>query len=96
LFFAGWLRYLIGVDDNGEPFTPSPDPMLEKLQNYMKDIKLGDKGPFTETVRPILSDSSIFGVNLYEYNLASKVESFFEELVAGKGAVRQTLEKYIG
>lgn len=85
----------MGIDDEGKPFTPSPDPMLEKLQGYIKDIKLGDKGPFTEALRPILSDSSIFGVNLYEYNLASKVEAFFEELVAGKGAVRRTLEKYI-
>ena len=95
LFFAGWLRYLMGIDDEGKPFVPSPDPMLEKLRGYVKDIKLGDKGPFTEALRPILSDSSIFGVNLYEYNLASKVEAFFEELVAGKGAVRRTLEKYI-
>ncbi len=96
LFFAGWLRYLMGIDDEGKPFTPSPDPMLEKLQGYVKDISLGDKGPFTEALKPILSDSSIFGVDLYEYNLAPKVESMFEELVAGKGAVRKTLEKYLG
>ncbi|MCR4431646.1 MAG: mannitol dehydrogenase family protein [Tepidanaerobacteraceae bacterium] len=95
LFFAGWLRYLLGIDDEGNPFTPSPDPMLEMLQGYLKGISLGDKGPFTEILRPILSDSKIFGVNLYEHNLASKVEAMFEELVAGKGAVRKTLEKYI-
>jgi fructuronate reductase len=95
LFIAGWLRYLMGVDDEGNPFTPSPDPMLEVLQGYIKDISLGDKGPFTETLKPILSDSNIFGVNLYEHNLASKVEGMFEELVAGKGAVRKTLDKYI-
>jgi fructuronate reductase len=95
LFIAGWLRYLMGVDDEGNPFTPSPDPMLEVLQGYIKDISLGDKGPFTKTLKPILSDSNIFGVNLYEHNLASKVEGMFEELVAGKGAVRKTLDKYI-
>ncbi|TYP58811.1 mannitol dehydrogenase family protein [Thermosediminibacter litoriperuensis] len=95
LFFAGWLRYLMGVDDEGNPFTLSPDPMLEVLQGYVKEISLGDRGPFTEILRPILSDSKIFGVNLYEYGIASKVEGMFEELVAGKGAVRKTLEKYI-
>ncbi|MBM7581738.1 fructuronate reductase [Caldicoprobacter guelmensis] len=95
LFFAGWLRYLMGIDDEGNPFTPSPDPMLEPLQSYVKDIKLGDTGPFTETLKPILSNENIFGVNLYEYGLASKVEAMFAELVAGKGAVRKTLEKYI-
>ncbi|HHV42838.1 MAG TPA: mannitol dehydrogenase family protein [Clostridiaceae bacterium] len=62
LFFAGWLRYLMGVNDKGNFFTPSPDPMLEKLQGYIKDISLGDKGPFTDALKPILSDSNIFGV----------------------------------
>jgi len=95
LFFAGWLRYLLGVDDEGNPFTLSPDPMLEVLQGHVRNISLGDKGPFTEMLRPILSDSKIFGVNLYEHNLASKVEGMFGELVAGKGAVRKTLDKYI-
>ncbi len=95
LVFAGWLRYLMGIDDEGNPFTPSSDPMLEKLQTYLKNISLGDKGPFTDALKPILSDSSIFGVNLYEYNLASKVEGMFAELVAAKKAVRHTLEKYL-
>jgi len=95
LFFAGWLRYLMGIDDEGKPFTPSPDPMLSKLQSHIKDISLGDKGPFRDALKPILSDSSIFGVDLYEYNLAQKVERIFEELVAGKGAVRKTLDRYI-
>lgn len=95
LFFAGWIRYLMGVDDSGRSFTPSPDPMLEVLQGYVKNISLGDKGPFTEILRPILSNSEIFGVDLYEYNLASKIEGMFSELVASKGAVRNTLDKYI-
>ena len=30
LVFAGWLRYLMAVDDNGEKFELSPDPLLEK------------------------------------------------------------------
>jgi len=95
LFFAGWLRYLMGIDDEGNPFTPSPDPMLEVLQGYIKDISLGDKGPFTDSLKPILSDEKIFGVDLYKYKLAPKVENMFTELVAGKGAVRKTLEKYL-
>lgn len=95
LFFAGWLRYLMGVDDEGKAFTPSSDPMLEILQEYIKNISLGDKGPFTDTLQPILSNKNIFGIDLYEHKLAPKVESMFEELVAGKRAVRKTLEKYL-
>ena len=26
--YAGWCRYLLGVDDNGEKFERSSDPML--------------------------------------------------------------------
>ena len=33
LVFAGWLRYLMGVDDNGNAFTPSPDPMLAEASS---------------------------------------------------------------
>lgn len=42
LVFAGWLRYLMGIDDNGNPFTLSPDPMLSLVQPYFSDIHLGD------------------------------------------------------
>ena len=46
LVFAGWLRYVMGVDDKGEPFTPSDDPVLPEVQKALSGIKLGDKGPF--------------------------------------------------
>lgn len=36
LVFAGWLRYLMAVDDAGAPFVLSPDPMLEELCPQMK------------------------------------------------------------
>lgn len=95
LVFAGWLRYLMGINDEGEEFTLSPDPLLEQARAYVKDIKLGDKGPFTEQLRPLLEDSKIFGVNLFEAGLADLVLSYFGELVASTGSVRATLKKYI-
>ena len=96
LVFAGWLRYAMGVDDAGKPFTPSDDPVLPEVQKALSGIKLGDKGPFTEVLRPILSDAHIFGVDLYEAGLGELCERYFEELVAGPGAVRKTLVKYLG
>ena len=95
MFFAGWLRYLLAIDDDGKPFNLSPDPLNEELTNYLKDIKLGDTGPFTKVLEPILSNKNIFGVDLYECRLAQKVEKFFCEFVSGKGMVGKTLEKYI-
>lgn len=92
LVFAGWLRYLMAVDDKGEQFELSPDPILETLCPQMAKIKLGD----TETegiIKPIMENAEIFGVNLYEIGLADKVYNYFKELTAGPGAVRRTLEK---
>lgn len=94
LTLAGWCRYLMGIDDKGMEFTPSPDPLLDELQGYVKGIKLGDK-EIGDTLRPILSNEKIFAVNLYEIGLGEKIESMFVELIAGPGAVRATLKKYL-
>lgn len=95
LVFAGWIRYIMGVDDQGKVFEPSSDPRLADVSAHIKGIKLGDTGPFTEQLKPILSDDTIFGVNLYANGMAALVESYFTELVASEGAIRKTLEKYL-
>ena len=95
LVLAQWCRYLLGVDDEGKPFDISPDPMLDEVRPHLAGIKLGDAGPFGDKLRPILSDARIFGVNLYEVGLGERVENYFAELVAGPGAVRATLHKYV-
>lgn len=94
---AGWLRYLMAVDDNGNAFEPSPDPLLEEAQKYVAEFKLGEsysEAAIAEKVMPILKNAQIFGVDLEEVGLAGKVISFFAELIAGVGAVRETLKKY--
>ena len=48
-----------------------------------------------DLLQPILSNANLFGVDLYEAGLGELTESYFAELVAGKGAVRATLEKYV-
>ena len=94
LVLAAWLRYLMGINDEGNAFTPSPDPRLADLMLRLANVKLGQKGPFTEILRPILEDEKIFTVNLYKAGLGEKTESLFEELVSGKGAVAAALRKY--
>ena len=94
LVFAGWLRYLMGVDDNGEPFALSPDPMLDTLCPVLSRISLGKTEGAGELLRPILENETLFGVNLYEAGLADRVCAYFAELTAGRGAVRRTLDKY--
>lgn len=94
LVLAGWLRYLIGVEDSGKPFENSPDPLLSAMKEQLKGMELG-KPVNCEQLQPILSDTAIFGVNLYDCGLADRVIRYFEELMAGPGSVRETLKKYV-
>ena len=96
LVLAGWLRYLLAVDDEGNSFECSSDPMLETLQGYLKDVKLGDVSSAEGRLKPILSNQVLFGVNLYEVGLGEKIEGMFKELIAGPGSVRAALVKYVG
>lgn len=93
LVFAGWLRYLMGINDAGEKFTLSSDPMLETVCPYVADIKLGDID-IHDKVSPILSNEKIFGVDLYQAGLGELVEQYFVEMLAGKGAIEDTIRKY--
>ncbi|MCI6925647.1 mannitol dehydrogenase family protein [Butyricicoccus porcorum] len=92
LAIAGWLRYLLGVDDNGEPMQLSPDPLMESLRGKLEGITLGSTATY-EQLYPILSDRTLFGVNLFEIGCGDRVIEYFNELIAGPGAVRATLHK---
>lgn len=92
LAIAAWCRYLIGVDDEGNSFELSPDPLMESLQAHLQGVTLGDS---TSNVHRILDNEKIFGVPLYEIGLGSKIESYFYEMLKGPGAVRRTLEKHL-
>lgn len=96
LALAGWLRYLLAVDDNLEPMTLSGDPMLSELQKELAGIEAGKPETYHGQLKSILSNPNLFGMNLYEAGLAEKVESMFVEEIAGRGAVRATLVKYLG
>lgn len=92
LALASWLRYLVGLDDNGNVFKLSPDPLLDELVPFFADIKLGDS---MDNLSDILNNHSIFGLDLYQAGLGLKVETYFNEMLIGKGAVRDTLNRYL-
>ena len=96
LAIAGWLRYLLGVDDEGKPMECSADPMLEALQGQLSGIRLGEPESIGDKLRPILSNPLIFGVDLPAVGLGEKIEGYCKELLAGPGAVRETLHRYLG
>lgn len=95
LVFAGWIRYLMAVDDEGNAFELSADPLLDTLRPYVEELSLGDGRDIEKKAAPILHMNHIFGVDLYEIGMADKVCGYLKELIAGPGAVRATLKKYL-
>ncbi|MBR4374352.1 MAG: mannitol dehydrogenase family protein [Treponema sp.] len=95
LAIAGWFRYLLAIDDEGKPFELSPDPMLSELTEKLSGIEIGKPESADGKLKPILSNANIFGSDLYKAGLGEKIEEMFKEEIAGKGAVRKTLEKYV-
>ncbi len=96
LVFAGWLRYLMGVDDQGNAFAPSPDPLLDTLTPMLADVKLGGDCDAKAVLTPILKRSDIFGVDVSASVLGNKVIALFTEMIQGPGAVAALLEKRYG
>lgn len=92
---AAWLRYLMGKDDQLEDMQLSPDPKLSQVQPLVQGFAFGDTIT-AEQLRPILSLTDIFGVDLYKAGLADRVADFFTQMMAGKGAVRAALIKVAG
>ena len=96
LAIAGWLRYLLAVDDAGNSFEVSPDPLKETLQAQLAGIRVGAPESYTGQLRPILCNTAIFGTDLTATPLAARIETMFREELAGPGAVRAVLKKYLG
>ena len=90
LFIALWLRYRMGIDDSGQAINLSPDPRCPEAVTALSGMSFGQKAD----LRPILSDKSLFGVDLYEVGLSEEVERIFAELSGKTGAVDAILSKY--
>jgi fructuronate reductase len=95
LTIAAWCRYLMGINDAGKEMTISPDPLLEEVQQYIKKIEFGNPDSVGDSLKPILSNHKIFGVDLYEIGLGEKVEEFYKQLIKAPGAVRTTLHNQV-
>lgn len=95
LVIAGWCRYLMGINDTGKTYEVGPDPRGAILQKALEGLYLGKNENISLKLAPILSDESLFGVNLYEVGLGTKIEHYFAELMSGKDVIQKVLNKYL-
>lgn len=95
LVIAGWLRYLLGIDDEGKLLEISPDPMFGELKVLMEGLKFGNFEETVKDIKSILKRKDIFYVDLCEAGLGDKIEKMFLKMTEGNGAVRKTLKEYL-
>jgi fructuronate reductase len=95
LVIAGWIRYLLGVDDLGRDFAVSPDPLRDRLQHQLRDVHWNQPASLGDAVRRLLAEREIFGADLSDSALAASVEVALRSLLGGPGAVRTTLHRAV-
>ena len=95
LIIAGWLRYLLALDDNMKEMTLSPDPELERLQRELEALRPGVPESVGDDILELLRDESIFGCDLVKSGLSDKIIMNLKQMLAGPGAVRKTLSSFM-
>ena len=96
LVIAGWMRYLMGVDDNGAEMALSSDPLLEELRENLKGIEYLNLDSYKKgSLNKILLNKYIFGVDLVAIGLSEVIEEYFLDMIGEVGRVRKTLERVV-
>jgi fructuronate reductase len=92
---AGFFRYTMGIDDTGESYELENDPVRESLIECGKKAELGNSGS-AAAFDPLIHDTSIMGEHISSYpETAETVKTLVTKMIAGKGAVRETLMEYL-
>ena len=95
LAIAGWFRYLLAIDDEGNPMKLSSDPLMSQLQESLSAVVLGKPDSAAGKLEPLLANEALFGADLTKTVLAGTIISLFKELIAGPGAVKATLARHL-
>lgn len=97
LVIAGWLRYLLAVDDNGNEFELSSDPLADFFRNELKaqGITYGMTENVSGRLSGILSNETVFGTDINKTGLTPVIEDYLDALLKGPGAVRNVLHKAV-
>ena len=92
LALAGWFRYLLAVNDRGEPMEVSADPLKDEIQAALKGVAWNDPASYKGQLRPLLANESLFHVDYAKTPLADRIEGYFRRLLEGPGAARRLLQ----
>lgn len=97
LVIAGWLRYLLAVDDSGNAFELSSDPLADFFRNDLKTqgITYGMTESVSDKLSGILSNETVFGTDINKTGLTPVIEDYLDALLKGPGAVRNVLHKAV-
>ena len=97
MVFALWLRYLLGIDDNGKEFELSPDPLLPDVKNELAGIVIGknDESEVEEKIKKLLKNEKIFGFDVVSSELYGKVKTYFMEMISANGKVREVISRAV-
>ncbi len=90
---AGWMRYLLAVNDDGQPIEVSADPLKEELQQKLSTVVWNDPSSYKGQLRDIFSKAAVFGLDITSTPLFKKIEDYFIVLLEGPGAVRRLLRQ---
>lgn len=93
LGIAGWIRYLMGIDDQGNRYEISPDPLGDSLKETVKTLEFDNPDSLKDQLREILGNVSLFRVDLYEAGLGEQIEGYVRRMLEGPGSVRRLIDE---
>ena len=95
LALAAWMRYLLGVGDDGTAIEISSDPLKDELAAKLSNIKWNDPSSYSGELKEIFANASIFGLDILATSLFERIEKYFVAMLGGAGSVRKVLHESI-
>jgi fructuronate reductase len=88
---AGFLRYCLGIDDQGTNFALEDDPIRDQLLACGARARFGDPSS-SAAFQPLIADLNVMGQDLYRTGRAGgALEQLVSRMLEGPGAVRRLL-----
>jgi fructuronate reductase len=92
---AGFIRYTLAIDDQGQTYGLEDDPLKDLLVSCGAKAKLGEPDSVA-AFQPIIAHRDIMGQDLYGHGNTGKIlEAMVAKMLEGPGSVRKILQDYL-